>query len=277
MTLFTRNRLFKAGIVFSSVCMILAITATIIIIPVYPQMETEITRRSEGIFNGYLIESMDAHLLAVNAGILALVVYSLVTIALIYYFFEKTQSPEILFVLFFAASFSAEVFRLLIPLGRVVFITPLYSFMTSRIILFSRHFGIFSLFAASVFAVGYTTQQQRNILLFIITAALIIALGVPIDTQTWDSSLSMIIGYSSMLKLIEAGAFLITTVSFFVAAWLRGSREYVFIGTGSALAFLARNILVHTDTWAGLPVGIVLLALGTWLICTNLHKIYLWL
>jgi hypothetical protein len=149
--------------------------------------------------------------------------------------------------------------------------------MAARVILFARHFGIFSLFAAGVFASGYEARRQHNVIIFVVAVALFIALGVPVDTQTWDSSLSMVYGYAPMLRLIETGTFLITAASFFIAAWSRRSREFIFIGAGSVLAFLGRNILLSADTWAALPIGLALLAISTWLMCTNLHKMYLWL
>jgi hypothetical protein len=80
-----------------------------------------------------------------------------------------------------------------------------------------------------------------------------------------------------MFKLIEAGTFLLATTSFFIAAWSRSSHEFIFIGIGAIFAFLGRNILLNADTWVGLPVGLLILATGTWLICTRLHKVYLWL
>ena len=275
MTLSARNRIFKMGLIFALLCLVLCIIATIQAIPVYDSMETG--RRPGGIFQMFFGQLLDVRLLAVNGSIIASVVFSALSVIFVYYFFEKTLSPEILFVVLFALSFSVETLRLIIPLWHVYEIPSLYILVASRIILFARDLGIFSLFAASVFAVGYGAQRQRNAILFITIAALIIALGVPIDTQTWDSSLRMITGYIPMFRLIEAGIFFITVISFFVAVWARGSRVFIFIGSGSVLALLGRNILLHADTWAGLSAGMVFLVAGIWLICKCLHKIYLWL
>ena len=277
MTLSIRNSLFKAGMILSFLCLVICVVASIKTIPVYSLMETEITRRSGGFFQAIIGKYFNARLLAVHFGILAAVVYSFLSIILTYYFFEKTQSPEILFVAFFTASFSLESLRLILPLGQIYAIPSLYSLAASRVILFARHFGIFSLFAASLFAAGYGAQRQRNVIMLMIITALIIALGVPIDTQTWDSSLNMINGYASLFRLIEAGTFLITIVSFFIAAWSRGSRDFAVIGAGSALAFFGRAIMLSADAWMGIPAALVLLAAGTWMVCTSLHKIYLWL
>jgi len=240
-------------------------------------MEKEITHRSVGMLQAFIGKFFSVKLLAVHCCILALVLYSFLTIILNYYFFEKTKSPEILFVIFFAASFSFETLRLILPLGRVFNFPSLYSLIAARVILFGRLFGVFSLFTASIYGAGYEMQRQRYVIIIITVISLLIAMGIPIDTQTWDSGLNMVIGYTSMFRLIDAGTFFITAISFFIAAWSHGSRGYVFIGLGSILVFLGRNLLLNADTWAGLPIGLPLLAVGTWLICTNIHKIYLWL
>jgi len=277
MTLSNRNTVFKAGIAFSALCLVMAIAALPVTTPAYAYMEGEIPVRSDGLFQAFLGRPFEPSLLAVHFTVLSLALYSLLSIALIYFFFEKTQSPEILFIAFFAASFSPEVLRLILPLGRLHEIPSLYLLMASRAILFGRYFGIFSLFAASVYAAGYQSQQQRNAIMIIVAATLFVALSAPVDTQNWDSSLTMFSGYASMFRLVEAGILLITAASFFIAAWPRGSREFIIIGIGSVLALLGRNILLQADTWVGLPAGLFFLAGGTWLICIRLHRIYLWL
>ena len=62
-----------------------------------------------------------------------------------------------------------------------------------------------------------------------------------------------------------------------LAAWSRSSREFMLIGVGVILAFLGRDLLLNADTWEALPAGLLFLVTGTWLICTRLHKVYLWL
>ena len=277
MTLSARNNIFKGGIIVSSLSLVLCAAASLKTIPMYAQMEGEAIRRSAGFFQEIFGPLFGAQLLAVHCCILALVAYSFFAIVLTYYYFEKTQSPEVLFVVFFAASLSPEVLRLLLPLGQVYEIPLLYTLTASRVILFARNFGIFSLFIASVFAAGYAVQRQRTVVMLIVVMALIIAIGVPIDTQSWDSSFNVIVGYVPMFKLIEVGTFFVTAISFFIAAWSRGSREFIFIGAGSVLALLGRAILLSADTWPSLPIALAFLAIGTWLVCTYLHKIYLWL
>jgi hypothetical protein len=277
MTLSNRNAVFKAGIVFSLSCLLIYGAVSLQVINIYTAMTYEISRRSTGFFNILAGKFLEADLLAVHCCILGMLLYSFFSIVLLYRFFEKTQSSEIIFVGFFAASFLSELLRLILPLGWAHEIPSLYLLIATRIMLFGRYFGIFSLFTASVYAVSYEAQRQRNVIIIVIVISLIIALGIPVDTQVWDSSLVMIHGFNSMFRLIEIGTFIITVISFFVAVWSRGSREFIFIGIGTILAFIGRAILLGADTWAGLPGGMLFLIIGTWLICTKLHKIYLWL
>jgi hypothetical protein len=208
---------------------------------------------------------------------LSSVLYAFITTILIYYFFEKTQSPEILFFAFFVTSFAFEALRVMVPLMTVNDLPGVYLVMASRVLLIARYFGVFSLFAASVYAAGLGEQKQGNIVFIIAIAAMIIALGVPVDGLAWDSTLMTVHGYASMLKMVEVGIVLITAASFFISAYSRGSKEYIFIGIGSLLAFLGRLILLTADTWITPLPGLALLAAGTWIICVQLHRVYLWL
>jgi hypothetical protein len=204
-------------------------------------------------------------------------VYSLLSIILIYYFFEKTQSQEILFFSLFVISFAVEGIRIVIPL-RVLYAFPnVYCVMAARVLVFGRYFGLFSLFAAGVCAAGLEVQKQQNAVTVIALAALAIALGIPVDGLSWDSSLNMLTGYGNMFMIVEGGLLLFMVISFFIAAHNRGSKEYIFIGIGALLAFLGRDVLLFADAWITPLPGLAILAAGTWFFCTKLHQVYLWL
>jgi hypothetical protein len=277
MTLSERNIFFKAGIFIASVGLIFMVVTSFVIIPRYPMVLDETTRRSTGI-----IQSLAAHFIQPSpyvpfVSIVSAVLYAFISIIVIYGYFEKTQSPEILYVGFFVISFALEGSRIMVPLKLTYELPSVYLIMASRALLFGRYFGIFSLFAASVYAAGFEGQKQRSIISIIALITLVTALGVPIDGLAWDSSLCMISGYTSMFRIVEVGIVLITVASFFVSAYSRGIKEYVFIGIGSFLVILGRNMLFSADTWITPFPGLLILALGTWFICTQLHRVYLWL
>jgi CHASE2 domain-containing sensor protein len=84
-------------------------------------------------------------------------------------------------------------------------------------------------------------------------------------------------GFPSMFRFIEAFLFIASVLTFFVAAKVRDTREYIFVGIGVVFAFIGRSILLGTDNWTGPVPGILLLSFGIWFICSKLHKIHLWL
>ncbi|MDR2633370.1 MAG: hypothetical protein LBC51_07080 [Treponema sp.] len=247
------------------------------IMPVYPAVLAETTRRSSGIF-----QALGASFLAPSpyvplVSMICAMLYACITTMVIYRYFEKTHSPEILYIALFVLSFALEGSRIMVPLKLKYDLPSVYLIMASRVLLFGRYIGILSLFAASVYAAGLEVQKQSSMILIIIFSTLVITRGIPIDGLSWDSSFRMISGYPAMFGILEGGMVLITVVSFFISAYSRGAKEYIFIGIGSLLAILGRNLLLGADTWITPFPGLAFLCIGTWFICTYLHRVYLWL
>jgi hypothetical protein len=277
MTLSNRNYFFKGGIIISLATLIGIGVISSILLPFYPVLLPLAVRRSQGIFQVLAGHFLPPAPYAPFATIITAVAYSLITMILIYYFFEKTQSPEILFIAFFTLSFAFETARLIVPLRSAWELPGAYLTAAYRVLIFGRYFGLFSLFVAGVCASGLEIREPGNVILLIVGATLVVALGMPIDGLSWDSALCLIGGYASMFKLVEISVSLITIASFFVSAYIRGSREYIFIGIGALLVSLGRGLLLSADTWATPFPGLAILILGTWFICNQLHRVYLWL
>jgi hypothetical protein len=264
------------GIALSLAFLVFTLASAFVSFPAYPQVGAA-AQMTTGLFQSLVSRFFQPQAYVSLATMVSSVVYAVVAMILIYYFFEKTQSPEILFFALFVSAFAFEGLRVMAPLREVYDLPSFYPVLGSRTLLFARFFGVFSLFAASVYAAGLGEQKQGNIVFIVAIAALVVALGVPIDGHAWDSSLMMLRGYPSMLRMAEGGIMLITMISFFISAYSRGSREYVFIGIGSFLVFVGRAMLLASDTWITPLPALFLLAGGTWLSCVQLHHVYLWL
>ncbi|MDR0690440.1 MAG: hypothetical protein LBG08_09310 [Spirochaetaceae bacterium] len=277
MTLSRRNYIFKGEILLALISLTLISAVSFIILPVYPELTATAVQRSGGILQVIIVHFLEPVPYMPFIAMAGSVVYALITLILIYYFFEKTPAPEILFFAFFVLSFAFEGIRIMVPLKTVYELPGVYLIMASRVLLFGRYFGVFSFFAASVYAAGLDVQKQGYVVFIIIIATLMITLSVPIDGLAWDSSLTTIIGYQGMLKLAEVMISLIAMISFFISAYSRGTREYIFIGIGSFLVFFGRDILLNADTWVTPLPGLLSLGVGTWFVCTQLHRVYLWL
>jgi hypothetical protein len=283
MTLSERNTFFKIGIIFCIVCTLLIFAASFLAI--YPNEDEgynrlfgmeENTRRPANIFQA-ITSFLPNSYFAVHTSLVMSVLFSLIGITLIHSFFERTSTPEILYIAIFTISFAFEIIRLILPLYFIFGFPSLYMNVAFRVLLFVRFFSVFSLFAAGLCAAGLEIQKTRNVIFVITVAALVMTLGVPIDVLNWDTSLNMVSGFSSMFRLIEIAAFLTAIINFFIASKIRGTKEYMHVAVGVLLVFAGRNILLITDNWASPVFGILILSIGTWFISSKLHKIHLWL
>ena len=276
MTLSERNVFFRVAIAFCAISALLTLAISWLVVPLYKTIG-ETDRRPGEFAQFFLGRLFEQDYLAVHTSLAALVIFSLVVLFLILSFFEQTATPEILYISFFILSFSFEIIRFIMPLHKIYTIPSFYILVLLRALLFARYFGIFSIVAASLCAAGLEVQMNRNLILIIIAAALVIVTGVPIDIQSWDTSFNVIYGFSAIFKVIEAVAFLTAVISFFIASNVRGSVEYVYIGIGVMFAFIGRYFLLNFDNWAGPIPGIIMLSFGTWSACSKLHRIYLWM
>ena len=277
MTLSLRNNFFKGGIILAALSLSLIMIGGYFTFSAYPEAIGSAALRSRGITQK-LIESITVPQAYVPyCTMLAAAAYSLVSIILIYSFFEKTQSPEILFFGFFVISLAFEFARIIIPLKVIYPLPVLYLTTASRLLLFGRYFGLFSLFASSVYAAGLDGQKQQTTFLLSVLAAMVIAFNVPIDSLLWDSTFVLWNGYSSMFVLADAGIVAITIITYIISAYTRLSKSYLFVGLGALLAFAGRNVLLNSDTWLTPIPGLLLLIAGTWFVCARLHREYLWL
>ena len=276
MTLTVRNRFFIGGMILAGISLAGVSAAAFFTLSSFPPLVEGAAQSSGGFFRIHLPRMLQGPSLYIPYWtILASAIYSALGISLCYLFFEKTQAPEIIFIGFFILSFSFELNRLIMPLRELYPLPAVYLLWTPRLLLFGRYFGLFSLFAASIYSAGFDIQTQLNVFFVSILASLVIILNVPIDILSWDTSLVFIKSYNTMLTMIEGGIICVTGITFFISAYIQSSRYYLFIGLGSLLMALGRNILLHGDTWIFIP-GIILLALGTYLACVQLHRIYLW-
>lgn len=277
MTLSARNRLLGISIIISLVPIALLIMILAETYSLFPQIILQAEERSRGFFQLFFRLFFRVDPYAPFYASLGAVLYAFITITLIYYFFEKTQSPEIIFIALFTLSFSVEALRVSLPYIIKQELPQTYLLISARILLTGRLFGLFSLFIAGVYASGLEFQKHGNIILIIAAIALTIASSVPIDPRVWDTSASVIPGYAPMFSFVEIGISLITVLSFFIAAYTKGSNEYTITAIGILLLLFGRDALLHGDTWASLPLAVPSLVTGTWMINTRLHQYYLWL
>jgi hypothetical protein len=262
----------KISIAIEAVALIGLIAISWKIAPHYAEITAKAVTRS-GVLFRFLAPSAFMPLVTV----LASLVYAFAGGALLFYFFEKTPSPELRFLSIFIFSFVFEAMRSIVPLQHAFNLPGFYLNIAARALFFGRLFGIFSLFAASLCVTGFKKIKEENILLPIVVIALLITYRMPISDLLWSTSLSFLTGYTGMFASLEFVIILISIASFCVGAYTRNSREYYFIGAGVFLVFIGKKILIAADVWPTAALGFICLVAGTWLCGLQIRRMYLWL
>jgi len=276
MTLSERNLFFKAGIFFCAAVILFALAASFFTVPIYPEIE-ENSNRPDHLFQVISGLFLENNYYAVHTSLAFAALFSFAGMLLIYRYFERTPTPEILYIAIFTVSMSFEAFRLFLPLHLAFYFPSIYLRIITRLMLFAGYFGLFSLFTAGLCAAGLDVQKTRNAIFIIVIAAMVITLWVPIDVHSWDTGFNLICGYAVIYKMVELLVIITTLISFLIAAKVRDSKEYVNVAIGVLFAMFGRNILLGTDNWIGVAAGIPMLSFGILFICIKVHKIHLWL
>jgi hypothetical protein len=213
---------------------------------------------------------------AVWTAILAAVAYAFGALVVIFYLFEKTQSVEVHFFIFFVFSFAVEVARSWLPACLEMGLPSLYISIASRALVFFRCMGMFSLFCAGLYAAGFKIEKEENVLLPLVIITLFIALDIPINIFTCNTSLCVVDGFPAVFRAMNVIVVVLTVLSFVYGAWQRGARVYYYVAAGSLCAFVGRAMLFAADTYVFAVVGFGLLVIGTYFICRHLREYYLW-
>lgn len=273
MTLSRHTLLLKLGIGCAASALAGLVVLTGAMLPFYPALTAEAVQRAGPAFLAHFGEP-SAYMGYIT--MIASVCYALMAQILLFYLFEKTQSVEAHFFMFFVFSFVFEAFRAALPLRLALDLPPVYISLAAHALVFCRYFGAFSLFCASLYAAGFKTEREENLIFPLIVITLFVAFRLPVNTFTWDTSLSVVNGYPQAFRTLEVGIVLLTVLSFCCAAFRNGIKEYYLIGAGTLFVLVGRTLLLGSDTLIPLALGAALLLAGTWLFCFNLRRIYLW-
>jgi hypothetical protein len=274
MTLSRHTFLLKLGITIAATVLggIALIAARIL--PAYPELVAAAVKRPGITFITDHLPPPIPYLAFITMTIA--VCYALIALILLFYFFEKTQSVEAHFFIFFVFSFVFEIFRAALPLQNTLGIPSVYLSLGAHTLVFCRYFGVFSLFCASLYSAGFKAEKEENLIVPLCIITLFIAFRLPVNAYTWDTSLCIVSDYPSTFKMLEIAVIVLTVLSFLSGAYRRGIKEYYAIAAGSFLVLSGRQFLITGDTYLLPILGVIFLASGTYTICIYLRKIYLW-
>ena len=277
MTLSVRNNILKVGIGLSAIFLCFVLYGGYLAFDAFPGAAASSIQRANGIVPVLSISQAEPSAYVPFWAAVVVSGFSFFSLILIYYFFGKTQSPEIFFIALFVFSLAFEIVRVAVPLRMVYSFPASYLINTAKILFFCRCFGLFALFTASVYAAGMDAQKQQILFIPLVLASLLFAMNVSEDVLVWNSTFVLWNGYKAVISKAEMSIIAVTVLTFFISAYTSGFKNYLFVGIGTLFAFLGRDILINSDNWITPIPGLVFLVFGVWFACSHLRKVYLWL
>mgnify|MGYP001409785601 CR=1 FL=1 len=214
--------------------------------------------------------------LAIAAGVLCSA-YGITVLFLLSFRYSRTVSMELFFFAFWALALSAEALRAESLRGALRGVTYLEWNLVTRLLLSLRFLGIFSLFAGSLYSVGYSEDKQTVPIGAVLLAALALGTGLPVNTGSFGADLLQRVGYARLFGFLSAASFLGTVTNYLIAARMTGEGGYRWAALGCALAFAGGQMLRASASPASVVLGSLGLVAGTILFLRRIHAYYLWL
>jgi hypothetical protein len=266
MTINTRERTLKAGFVAA----LLVITGTLAV------STGLVIRFSEGLSG---IQRISTGIHGFAAGLAAIAV-CMVTSVLVTGFMAlrngKTASAELFFFAVWACCLGFEALRLL-SLGLMIHNASVGSMVfLTRLVLFSRYFGLLNLFMGSILAVGFKQERMSAVLSAAFLLALFFASVQPVNSGVPAPDFLIDRGFGFLMSLFDSALIAMTLVNY-VVAW-RMNRDSAFLASGAGLALcVLASLLLRSNysIWFMLPAAGFLFA-GSWLHIKSMNGYYLW-
>ena len=206
--------------------------------------------------------------------LMACSLYSLTVGLYVYRQIKKNPAPQLAFLYLFIFTFSLHIFRLYYLIPQNLWF-PLNKYYITRIIYFSRFFGLTAFFAASLFTTGLQIQKFAYVLLITILISFSLAVIIPINTIELTSSLLFRIAGEKSIALFFLALEILTVLNYLSAAvkQVRGEFYQLIIFCIMILAGYEMIFFLYTPF---LIPGALLLTGGTVLYIRTSQKLYLW-
>ncbi len=208
---------------------------------------------------------------------LTLTLLAVIITTLIIILFHRTTSPEIFFFNLFILSFAANGLRILALYGLQENMSFSYGLLLSRGMLFFYSFGVFSIFAGSLFSAGLPYQRFSILLTILFGIALTFSTLVPLEsTQLYTNLLYL------PTQTIPAGMIFLTLEIFSVLNYIKAgffysNQDYFALALAVLLALAGYELLFFLATPGFIILGFFLLISGASLFINRTYTIYLWL
>lgn len=176
--------------------------------------------------------------------------------------YRRTDSAELLFIMLFCLSLFLEAWRL----GNLIFQAfglPQYlNVVVTRVVLFSRFFGLLCLLVSSLYAVAMKYTQYSVLIGGMAVLAFTLAGILPLDTSLYEATFLYKLGDRQGYFFVRLILAALMVINFFVAARLRRSRRFAVAAVAGLFLFVGRELLQYGIAPLPIVLGTALLIVG---------------
>jgi hypothetical protein len=176
--------------------------------------------------------------------------------------YRRTDSAEILFIMLFCLSLCLEGWRLGNLIFRAFGLSQYLSIVITRIVLFSRFFGLLCLLVSSLYAVAMKYTQYSVLIGGMAVLAFTVAGILPLDTSIHEATFLYRLGDRQGYVFVRLILAALIVIDFLVASRLRRSRRFAVAGLAALMLFSGREFLQHGIAPFPIVLGMLLLIVG---------------
>ncbi len=274
MTLNTRNK-FLLSIIVISVSFLILFSAFLLInfikgsFSLIPELHRLLPITSE---NFLLKNNPIASILS----ILAFLLYIPISSYFLYTSFEKTKSPETVYLMGFFIACMFQSLKILIVLLKLWDTSSQLLILIGRLEITGSFLAPLCLLFIALFSGQEQSQDADKNFGLALGGSVFIACILPINTTKIFSNFTLSCGFDFFIQCFIFLCFLITSIAFFVTS---KERDISFKASPTPYFILMTFgyiTLTNSDCFLMLFVGIIFLSFGSYSIMSNIHKYYLW-
>lgn len=274
MTLKSRNRIIFLLFIISTAVFVLSTTLFILAYTHNEVSYSETPFRVYDIFENSPL--FQAELKWSIFAIFAFLIYVPTSFLVIFKGFEKTQSLEIIYFIFFLVACLMETVKIYLPIDGLWNTSSHLLLFTGRVVVMGRILAPLSLLFAAFFGENEQRENVERNILILILVSIFTGIVIPLDSYQVTTSCTVLWSFRKSFHIVRVILSALTFVVILLQGFEKDSQSLKNCSFFYIILILGYAILCTADCSFLLFSGIGLLVLGTCLYLRSIHSMYLW-
>lgn len=208
--------------------------------------------------------------------IFSFMIYVPTTFLIIYLGFEKTQSLEIIYFIFFLVACLMETVKIYLPIDGLWNTSSHLLLFTGRVVVMGRILAPLSLLFAAFFGENEQRENVERNILILILVSIFTGIIIPLDSYQVTTSCTVLWSYRKSFHIVRVILSLLTFLVILLQGFEKDSQNLKNCSFFYTILITGYAILCATDCSFLLFAGAGLLTLGSVLYLRSIHSMYLW-